>query len=261
MTHQQAWQLLSDYVDGTLSAAQADAVARHVESCDACRHEVAALRELIARAEALPRSVEPPRDLWPGIAAAISAGEAEETAGQTDRASAPDGWRTILSRWRGSFRGHRWAWSSAVATAAVAVLAVILILEPQTGDGPPPSAERARSQGMATDDRLSAGLADEGPLAPDITAVRVVNALEAETRGSGLELAHLSETHTCEESRTIMESIAHEIQTIDLAIAEAKDAWTSDPNSPGLARLLSSYYRAKAALQGRASEVAARVSC
>ena len=39
---------------------------------------------------------------------------------------------------------------------------------------------------------------------------------------------------------------------VDRAIAEARAAWLASPDEPGLARLLTSAYRAKVALQGKA---------
>lgn len=59
---------LNGLVDGTLDAAAGDEAERHLAVCDACRAEVAQLRALLAGARALPRSIEPSRDLWPGIA-------------------------------------------------------------------------------------------------------------------------------------------------------------------------------------------------
>ena len=59
---------LDDYVDGALEEAAFQEVELHLAGCAACAAEHDALRELLARAAALPRSVAPPRDLWPGIA-------------------------------------------------------------------------------------------------------------------------------------------------------------------------------------------------
>lgn len=57
--------VLNDFVDGEMAPAQAAAVQAHLASCAACRAEVQALRSVIARVRALPRSVAPPRDLRP----------------------------------------------------------------------------------------------------------------------------------------------------------------------------------------------------
>ncbi|HXF95117.1 MAG TPA: zf-HC2 domain-containing protein [Gemmatimonadales bacterium] len=62
---------LNRYADGTLQTAERDAVARHVEECAACRGEVAGLRSVLGAVARLPRAIEPPRDLFPEIHAAI----------------------------------------------------------------------------------------------------------------------------------------------------------------------------------------------
>ncbi|HEX4628704.1 MAG TPA: zf-HC2 domain-containing protein [Gemmatimonadales bacterium] len=62
---------LNEYVDDTLAARERAAVEAHLAGCAACRAAVPELRRLIAGARALPRSVEPRRDLWEEIAARI----------------------------------------------------------------------------------------------------------------------------------------------------------------------------------------------
>jgi len=55
---------LNEYVDGTLAADARALVEAHLAQCAGCREAVAELRSLIARAAALPKSIEPDRDLW-----------------------------------------------------------------------------------------------------------------------------------------------------------------------------------------------------
>lgn len=59
---------LNALVDGALAATERDAVLRHVAECATCRADVERLEMLLAGAKGLPRSIEPPRDLWPMIA-------------------------------------------------------------------------------------------------------------------------------------------------------------------------------------------------
>ncbi|MFH1468315.1 MAG: zf-HC2 domain-containing protein [Pseudomonadota bacterium] len=63
--------LLDDYVDEALTPAERAALQAHLAACPACRAELAALHALLAEAAALPAGIEPPRDLWAGIAAQI----------------------------------------------------------------------------------------------------------------------------------------------------------------------------------------------
>jgi len=67
MNHQEIRATLDDYVDGELDERSRQHIEAHLRTCAACRDEVAALRSLVADAGELPRSIEPPRDLWPGI--------------------------------------------------------------------------------------------------------------------------------------------------------------------------------------------------
>ncbi len=59
--------LLDDYIDGVLPADRSAEVERHLSACDPCRREVEGIRAVLADARAMPRSVQPGRDLWEGI--------------------------------------------------------------------------------------------------------------------------------------------------------------------------------------------------
>jgi anti-sigma-K factor RskA len=58
---------LNEYVDGTLTVLERQAVDEHLAHCVACRDAVPELRRLVAGARQLPPSIAPPRDLWPVI--------------------------------------------------------------------------------------------------------------------------------------------------------------------------------------------------
>jgi len=62
---------LNEYVDGTLRVAQRATVDAHLAGCAGCRAAVVELRALVAGAAALPKSIEPGRDLWAPIDARI----------------------------------------------------------------------------------------------------------------------------------------------------------------------------------------------
>jgi hypothetical protein len=66
---------LNEYVDGTLAARDRASVEAHLAECAVCRDAVAELRRLVAGAAALPKSIEPARDLWSGIVGRIGKGE------------------------------------------------------------------------------------------------------------------------------------------------------------------------------------------
>jgi len=80
MSCQEAIDRLDEYVDGTLSERDLHEVELHLHGCAGCREEERLLRSLLAQAAALPRAIEPPRDLWPAIAGRIAAGAARPRA-------------------------------------------------------------------------------------------------------------------------------------------------------------------------------------
>lgn len=63
--------LLHDYLDGALSAAAVPRVEAHLRDCPACRAGLEEIQGLLQRLDALPRSITPPGDLWPGIEARL----------------------------------------------------------------------------------------------------------------------------------------------------------------------------------------------
>jgi len=66
-------KLLDDLVDGALPANRAAEVENHIASCQTCQTAERRLKTLLAEAQNLEASLEPPRDLWLGIAQRIEA--------------------------------------------------------------------------------------------------------------------------------------------------------------------------------------------
>jgi hypothetical protein len=64
---------LDDHEDGLLSEAELQELELHLATCDACRVEARRLHDLVGAAAAAPREMDPPRDLWPEIAARVAA--------------------------------------------------------------------------------------------------------------------------------------------------------------------------------------------
>lgn len=61
--------VLNDYVDDALAADVYEFVNTHVGECVECAARVGALRVLLAAAESLPASIEPPPELWADLRA------------------------------------------------------------------------------------------------------------------------------------------------------------------------------------------------
>ena len=92
---------LNEYVDGTLAAEARALVETHLTVCAGCRDAVAHLRALLAEAAALPKSIEPARELWTGVANRI---------GKRERGKGKRWWR------------ERMFWAGALAAAATLVI-------------------------------------------------------------------------------------------------------------------------------------------
>lgn len=100
-------QLLDDYLEETLDPAGRAELDSHLRGCESCRILTAQVREVLASAETLPRSIRPPRNLWPDIAERLAS-----------RATKPPV-RSIP--WR------RWAPLAAAAVLLVAVTAIVTV--------------------------------------------------------------------------------------------------------------------------------------
>jgi anti-sigma factor RsiW len=86
---------LDEYMDGTLGPADIAGIKNHLRLCDACRTEFERMTELRERTRALPRSLRPTRDLWPGIAKRL----ASRKQGEPNIAGYPVLPRTGMGRW------------------------------------------------------------------------------------------------------------------------------------------------------------------
>jgi len=155
---------LDELLDGELEAAAERALRDHLAACPACRAEVERGQRLQRQVAALPRTVDPTRDLWPGVAREIG----------SQRGS---GGRSAWSVWLGS-------------AAAAAMLAAVLtgMLAGPRGEGDPtplplalaavdPGAgdlERARAALLAAFEQRRASLSD-GTVRVVLEAVEVID--------------------------------------------------------------------------------------
>ena len=110
---------LNGLAEGILGASARVQAERHLVACETCRAEVESMRALRARLHALPREIEPPRDLRPAMWQAIDA-----------------------ARWR---ERSVWAARWPLAAAALLLIAVTAVLTFALARGP------ARSPAVAYD--------------------------------------------------------------------------------------------------------------
>lgn len=67
---------IQQWVDHELDEVARRSASAHIETCTDCRRRVDEIIALVDAAERLPRSIEPPRDLWPEIEARMSTSSA-----------------------------------------------------------------------------------------------------------------------------------------------------------------------------------------
>ena len=64
---------IDGYLDGRLRPEDEEALGHHLTECPTCAKEVELAQDIRQRAARLPRSLDPPRDLWPEIATRVTA--------------------------------------------------------------------------------------------------------------------------------------------------------------------------------------------
>ena len=203
-----AQERLDDYVDGALPEAEFQEVELHIAGCPACRAEEEGLRELLARASGLPREVQPPRELWSGI---------------RERIDPP---RTIALRPERP-SGRWWTFGSLAAAAAVLVALVSTLTDI---GGPRPT--QTGGTGVAQ----PAGAGNSG--AP---------MQQAETeymRATGQLMEALNARHGSLSPET-QAAVGKNLQAIDEALRELREALDKDPGNRQLNKMLASTQQKK----------------
>ena len=209
MTCQEFDERLDDFVDGLLPPAAASEVEAHLRSCAACREKERRLRQVLAHAASLPRSVAPPRDLWPEIARRVE-------------------------------RERAWWWRSAgwgpVALAAAATVLVALVAALWSGRAP----ARVRTVAIpAASPRASLVSATAGVSDP------VLAAAERDYEAAANALLEALQQRRAQLQPETLAAVEANLEVIDRALAEVREALVHDPSNPELSRMLVSTHRKK----------------
>ncbi|MBI3401034.1 MAG: zf-HC2 domain-containing protein [Acidobacteria bacterium] len=243
--HEEWTDQLSEYLDDELDAAGREAVEQHLRGCADCRAVLNDLKRVVAQAQTIPPSPLQ-ADLWDGVAAGIQ-GTGRKGAGvDAAHPSTP-----VPFRRRFTFTVPQ------LAAAAVVLMAVSAGIAWQIADR---SAQRAQSTVAAGGTRTDNGA--------DVTTAPVV-ALERDTpAGASIvqvayadaqydaAVADLEKALKQGRGRLDASTIAiveHNLQIIDQAIAQAREALSADPANSYLSGHLVEARRRKLDLLRRAT--------
>jgi len=201
---------LDDWLDGALTGEAAREVESHLAGCAACREQERQLRQLLAHAAALPRSVAPPRDLWPEIAERIGSG-----------------WLA----W-----GARGFQPVMLAAAAAVVLALAALLFTRLA----PERVRTVTMPAATASPSSATLVAGGSVSDPVLA-QAEREYEEAARTLLEALQRRRSTLPAED----LARVEANLQVIDRALAEVREALVKNPANPELNRMLVATHKKK----------------
>jgi anti-sigma factor RsiW len=228
MTHERTLELLDDYVEGTLPPHEERGVRRHLMQCDDCRAEERELRTLLDEAAALPPEIQPPVELWEGIAARLEPRSATVALAPEIPVIGPRPVRQIS-----------W-WMQAAAAIALVVTTSVVTLRID-GAGPPQVAavqqQPAAQQAAAPAPR---------------TALAAFHPAEQEYQRAIGDLEQMLGQHRDKLAPQTVATLEANLKVIDKAIQESRAALAADPNSRELATMLSKSYDAKLGVLQRA---------
>jgi hypothetical protein len=220
MNEHLSWETLNDLVDGVLPPATVAAAEAHARDCASCATSLAGLRATLAVTHDLPGSLTPPDDLWRDVQATIEAGKMAQLPLGAAPARARGLWMTP----------GRLAAAAAVLIVATASLTSVVMK-------PSPS-QQAVVQVLP------------------FTTAASWQASERVFQASVLELrAQLEELHDHLAPETLVK-VERALATIDLAIAEGREALLRDPSNAALSELVASNYRQKIELLRRMTQLA-----
>jgi len=219
-------QVLHDYVDDQLTEVSRQSIDEHLGRCLTCRRELESLRSLLAAAQGLPSEIQPSTDLWPGVESRLPSARAVRP--ETTRLAQPE----------------RFRWLQLVA--AVITLLVLSV---------PISVWWA---GRDSDKVVS--VPQIPTTAPEIGPELVAVQAEIARSEDGVMLAWTDLVTTIERQRDVIEEdtvrvFEENMNLLDLAIGEIRQALDEDPQNRRLRMLLAARYQQERKLLQKASRV------
>ncbi len=217
---------LSEYLDGHLDSVERREIERHLETCGECRGVLKDLKAVVVEAQGL-QDREPARDLWPSIAAVLSARGAARGAAPGRGAGDP----IHLEEHRRSKAPVR---APYVRVTMPQLVAAGLVLVMASGVGAwvlRPALDDTASAAFTSPYAIRMASQDDGPISPYAEEVAVLE--EA--------LSRLGDVLAPRTVRIIQKNLI----IIDQAIEESIQALRSDPSDEFLMHHLDRVFRTK----------------
>lgn len=243
---------LSEFLDGDLDPADAEACAAHVEACGDCRALLEDLRRVASEARALPAS-PPAHDLWPDIAARLTPRATENAA--SGRVPAPARARTAVLE---PGRDTPW-WRRRLTLSMPQALAASLLLVALAGGGtwlalrPAGHAPVAGAPVASPEAGPAVWPAEGGPASPAIASV------DPRYDRTVAQLQRLFSTQRAHLDTSTVRVLDQNLAIIDRAITDAERAVQADPSNVYLRSHLAATMRRKVELLRRATVIAGGV--
>ena len=235
------FEILNDYVDGTLAGRAATEVERHLAACRSCSSERDALRSMLQSTTDLPKSVLPDDDLWPDLKRALETRKVVALPSTAVRSDAPPVTaQREAGRWR--TRGLLAAAAVVLVTASSAITTLVVR-----------RSDQARSIAIALDSVPRASRARSALLPVGFRQA------EMEYNRTIEELQLAVNTQRSRLSPETIRTVDHSLAVVDSAITEARAALLADPNNGMLVDLLSASYQRKLDLLRRTSELSSKI--
>ena len=237
--HQEWTDQLSDYLDGELNAAHRGTVEAHLRDCAQCAAVLNDLKRVVARAAAA--EARPPQaDLWGGI------------ADRLERTAASDRVTPFARR-----EAKRFAFTLPQLAAAAALLMAV------SGEIAWQAAERiGASNAAASVAQSRRGSTDQAPSegggtgAADFARVEHVNIADAQYDAAVADLERALKAGRGQLDASTIAVVEHNLQIIDQAINQAREALAGDPANSYLSSHLVETRRRKLDLLRRATALA-----
>jgi anti-sigma factor RsiW len=253
MTVHEEWtDRLSDYLDGELSPDERGAVEAHLQSCAPCAAVLDDLKRVVARAQSVP--ARPPHaDLWAGIAERIEAGRPAAAPGRVMPFAPRD--------------ARHFAFTLPQLAAAAALLIAVsggLAWEVGSRIGRPEGlhyagADRSRVRDDRSADpqvRPDAAAPQNGTGAADFARVEHVSLADAQYDAAVADLEQALKAGRGRLDASTIAVVEHNLQIIDQAIDQAREALVTDPANSYLSGHLVDARRRKLDLLRRATALA-----